>query len=61
VQELLQQIDLNYYRSAQLLIVHAELEQLRRESAATADFDRRTGPRIDNRAEVIGLAARPGE
>jgi hypothetical protein len=59
VQELLQQIDSYYYRSAQLLIVHAELEQLRRESAANADT------RIDNRAEVIGLtafgAARLGE
>jgi hypothetical protein len=42
VQELLQQIDLDYYRSVRLLIVHAELEQLRQElpsSGALTHFD----------------------
>jgi hypothetical protein len=35
MQELLQQIDLDYYRSARLLIAHAELEQLRQERRAS--------------------------
>jgi hypothetical protein len=42
VQELLQQIDLDYYRSAQLLIVRAELEQLRQGRSALADVERRS-------------------
>ncbi len=40
MQELLQQIDLDYYRSAQLLIVRAELEQLRQGRSALADVER---------------------
>ena len=31
--DLLQYIDLDYYRSAQLLIAHAEIAQLRRQSS----------------------------
>lgn len=42
MQELLQQIDLDYYRSAQLLIVRAELEELRQERSALADVERRS-------------------
>ena len=42
MQELLQQIDLDYYRSAQLLIVRAELEQLRQGRSALADVERRS-------------------
>jgi len=34
MQDLLQYIDVDYYRSAQLLIAHAEIAQLRRQSAA---------------------------
>ena len=37
--DLLQYIDLDYYRSAQLLIAHAEIAQLRRQSAAAARTD----------------------
>jgi len=49
MQELLQEIDLDYYRSAQLLIVRAELEQLRRESLV-ADVERKkTAPRAAGR------------
>jgi hypothetical protein len=37
MQELLQQIDLDYYRSARLLIAHAELDQLRQGRPASVD------------------------
>jgi len=47
VEELLQQIDLDYYRSVRLLIVHAELEQLRQDCPTSGDRERRRGPRID--------------
>jgi hypothetical protein len=64
MQELLQQIDLDYYRSVRLLIVHAELEQLRQERPAS-DLERRGRPRVDQVAEDVGLitrcAARPAE
>jgi hypothetical protein len=36
MQDLLQRIDLDYYRAAQLLIVRAEIAQLRRQSSALA-------------------------
>jgi hypothetical protein len=36
MQDLLQYIDLDSYRSAQLLIAHAEIEQLRRQAPASA-------------------------
>jgi hypothetical protein len=36
MQDLLQYIDLDYYRSAQLLIARAEIAQLRRQSSAVA-------------------------
>jgi hypothetical protein len=36
MQDLLQHIDLDYYRSAQLLIARAEIAQLRRQSSAAA-------------------------
>jgi hypothetical protein len=42
MQELLQEIDVDYYRAARLLIVRAELEQLRLERAALADVERRS-------------------
>ena len=41
MQEFLQEIDLDYYRSARLLLVHAELEELRREKLA-AEIKRRS-------------------
>jgi hypothetical protein len=58
MQELLQQIDLDYYRSVRLLIVHAELEQLRQERPASADLERRGCGRIDDGAEDVDLPAR---
>jgi len=42
MQELLQQIDPNYYRSARLLIVRAELEQLRKRRASLVDAERQS-------------------
>jgi hypothetical protein len=36
MQDVLKYIDLDYYRSAQLLIAHAEIAQLRRQSSALA-------------------------
>jgi hypothetical protein len=42
MQELLHQIDSDYYRSARLLIVRAELEQLRRRRSAMVEADRRS-------------------
>jgi len=41
MQELLRQIDLEYYRSVRLLIVRAKLQQLRQESLALADVERK--------------------
>jgi hypothetical protein len=42
MQELLQQIDLDFYRSARLLIVRAEIEHLRQRSSASADVEGRS-------------------
>jgi len=42
MQELLHQIDSDYYRSARLLIVRAELEQLRHRRWAMVEMDRRS-------------------
>jgi hypothetical protein len=56
VQELLQQIDLDYYRSVRLLIVQADLEQLRQNRAASADRERRRRQRIDDVAGDAALA-----
>jgi hypothetical protein len=58
VEELLQQIDLDYYRSARLLSVHAELEQLRQERPTSGDLERRRCPRIDVGAEDVSLTTR---
>jgi hypothetical protein len=40
MEDLLQQIDLDYYRSALLLIVRAEIAQLRRQPSALAFVER---------------------
>jgi hypothetical protein len=40
MEELLQQIDLDFYRSARLLIVHAEIAHLRQSSSPSADVER---------------------
>jgi hypothetical protein len=40
--DLLEEIDADYYRAARLLIVRAELEQLRRERSTAADALRRS-------------------
>jgi len=42
MQELLHQIDSDYYRFARLLIVRAELEQLRHRRPTMDDVDRRS-------------------
>jgi hypothetical protein len=42
MQDLLQQLDLDYYRSALLLVARAELERLRQERAAGAGVERRS-------------------
>jgi hypothetical protein len=42
MQDLLQQLDLDYYRSALLLVAHAELERLRQECSAGTDVERRS-------------------
>jgi hypothetical protein len=40
--ELLQKLDLDYYRSALLLVARAELERLRQERSTCADVERRS-------------------
>jgi len=40
MQDLLQQLDLDYYRSALLVVARAELERLRRERSAGTDVER---------------------
>jgi hypothetical protein len=42
MEELLQLIDSDYYRSALLLMVRAELERIRQERSALADIERRS-------------------
>jgi len=42
MRELLQQIDPDYYRSARLLIVRADLEQLRHGRSAFVDIERQS-------------------
>jgi hypothetical protein len=42
MQHLLQQLDLDYYRSALLLVARAELERLRQERSAGTDVERRS-------------------
>jgi hypothetical protein len=61
MQEPLQQIDLDYYRSVRLLIVHAELEQLRQERPGSDDLERRRPPRIDEVGLTTRCAASPAE
>jgi hypothetical protein len=41
VQDLLRQLDLDYYRSALLLVARAELERLRQENSVSTDVERR--------------------
>lgn len=65
MQELLQQIDIDYFRAARLLIVHAELERLRQERPALADAKSRGSQRTDNESGDVGTipgrAARAAE
>jgi hypothetical protein len=42
MQDLLQQLDLDYYRSALLLVVRAELERLQHERSVDTDVERRS-------------------
>ena len=54
MQELLQQIDLDYYRRAQLLMVRAELERLRQECSASADVETTFPSATSRSAESYG-------
>jgi DNA replication initiation complex subunit (GINS family) len=47
MQDLLQQIDIDFYRSARLLIVRAELEHLRQERSPSADVERQSKIPLD--------------
>jgi hypothetical protein len=51
MQDLLQHIDLDYYRSARLLIVRAEIAQLRRQSSALG--------RTEQQSKIPTGASRP--
>jgi len=51
MEDLLQYIDLDYYRSAQLLIAHAEIAQLRRQASAV--------PRTEQPCDILTGASRP--
>jgi hypothetical protein len=51
MQDILQHIDVDYYRSAQLLIARAEIAQLRRQSSALA--------RTEQPRKVPTAASRP--
>ena len=42
MRDLLQKLDLDYYRSALLLVARAELERLRQERSARAEAERRS-------------------
>jgi hypothetical protein len=64
VQELLQQIDLDYYRSARLLIAHAELEQLRQERPASGDLEKHmhvASAGVDKELDLAGPQWRPSD
>ncbi len=58
MQELLQQIDSDYYRSVRLRVVRAELEQLRQERSASADTERRESTRTDSESGDVGITTR---
>jgi hypothetical protein len=63
MQELLQQIDPDYYRSARLLIVRAELEQLREGRSVFVDAESRSKTSLgmsqstDSRSPLLVRAA----
>ena len=57
MQELLQQIDLDYYRMARLLMVRAELEHLRRERPADVERQRGHELIVDRETEASLLPA----
>jgi hypothetical protein len=42
MQDLLQQLDLDYYRSTQLVVARAELERLQKERSTSIDVERRS-------------------
>jgi hypothetical protein len=42
MQDLLQQLDLDYYRSMQLVVARAELERLQKERSTSTDVERRS-------------------
>jgi hypothetical protein len=58
MQEFLRQIDLEYYRAARLLIVHAELEKLRQVRPASTDVGARRRPRMGSGTPDVGAITR---
>jgi hypothetical protein len=60
VQELLEQIDPDYYRSARLLIVHAALEHLRQERQTSSDSGARQDSRLNGGPRQAGVMIPPG-
>jgi len=57
MQYLLQQLDLDYYRSALLLVARTELERLRQERSAGTDVERRSGTPFGASPAAGGVAS----
>jgi len=58
MQELLRQIDLEYYRSLRLLIVHAELKQLRQARPASTGVRQQRRPHVSSGTPDAGVITR---
>jgi hypothetical protein len=58
MQEFLRQIDLEYYRSTRLLIVHAEIEQLRQVRPESTGVGARRRPRVSSGTPDVGAITR---
>jgi hypothetical protein len=57
MQGILKQLDLDYYRSALLLVARAELKPLRQERSADTDVERRTKTPFDASPTAEGAAS----
>jgi hypothetical protein len=57
MRDLLQQLDLDYYRSALLLVARAELERLRQERSAITDVERRAKTPFGASSRADGAAS----
>ena len=60
MQDLLQQLDLDYYRSALLLVARAELERLRQERSTDINVEGRLKPRSARHPRQGGGPTRSG-